>query len=62
MQRYPKSLPSGGKNIRYFYYRGGFDTKTAISFTVSGVAYQELKNTYQSVCLSEEEEYQKELV
>lgn len=31
LQHYPKSLPSSAENIRYFHYRGGFDTKTGIS-------------------------------
>lgn len=30
LQHYPKSLPSSAENIRYFHYRGGFDTKTGI--------------------------------
>ncbi len=57
LQHYPKSLPSSVENIRYFHYRGGFDTKTGISFTVSQDEYQKLKQTYLSVYLSEEEEY-----
>ena len=59
LQHYPKSLSSSAENIRYFHYRGGFDTKTGISFTVSRDEYQELKKAYLSVYLSEEEEYQK---
>ena len=43
LQHYPKSLPLSAENIRYFHYRGGFDTKTGISFTVSRDEYQELK-------------------
>lgn len=54
---YPDELPSSAENIRYFHYRGGFDTKTGISFTVSQDEYQKLKQTYLSVYLSEEEEY-----
>ena len=53
---YPSELPSSAENIRYFHYRGGFDTKTGISFTVSRDEYQELKKTYRSVYLSKEEE------
>lgn len=40
---YPSELPSSAENIRYFHYRGGFDTKIGISFTVSRDEYQELK-------------------
>lgn len=42
---YPPNLPLGAGSIKYYYYQGWFDTKSAVSFTVSNEEYQETKET-----------------
>lgn len=48
---YPSALPSSADDIKYFWYVGGFDKKTGISFTVNREEYQELKKSIvQFIC------------
>lgn len=57
---YPKELPPGAKNTRYFYYTGSLDKVTEISFTLNEEEYQELKETYLPACAAEADKYQQE--
>lgn len=52
---YPPNLPSGAGSIKYYYYQGWFDTKSAVSFTVSNEEYQETRETYLSFYKIEED-------
>lgn len=56
---YPMALPSSAGDIRYFYYTGGLDTKTGISFTVSDEDYHDLKERNLSSFTAAREDYQK---
>lgn len=59
-RNYPPELPAVAKDIRYYYGRSGIVINAGMSFTVTGDAYQDLKETYLSRYKERKEEYLRE--